>query len=95
MNMVRAIINNVIVAESEKVIQDNGVTYFPHTSLKNIFFEESETHHICPQKGVSNYYNIQCNGKIIKDAAFYYPNPNPKARPLQNFVAFIGGVKII
>ena len=40
--MVKAIINNIVIAESERVVHDNGVTYFPHTSLKNIFFEESE-----------------------------------------------------
>lgn len=93
--MVRAIINGIIVAESDKIIEDSGVTYFPHTALKNNYFEESETHKICPKKGVSNFYNINCNGTLIKDAAYYFPNPNPKARTLQNLVAFRSDVKIV
>ncbi|MFN4122365.1 MAG: DUF427 domain-containing protein [Flavobacteriales bacterium] len=93
--MAQVIVNGTVIAESDKVINDKGVIYFPHTALKNAFFEESDTHKLDPQKGVSNYYHINCNGKLIKDAAYYFPNPNPKSRPLQNFVAFTQGVKII
>jgi uncharacterized protein (DUF427 family) len=93
--MVKAIWKNKIIAESEKteIIEDNY--YFPPDSVKKEFLKESNTHYTCPWKGTANYYDVKINGDIIKDAAWYYPEPKPAAKKIKNYVAFWKGIEII
>ena len=58
------------------------------------FFKDSETHTTCPIKGVASYYNVIVDGEINKDAAWYYPNPNPGYEKISNYVAFWKGIEV-
>ncbi|WP_293016528.1 DUF427 domain-containing protein [Mongoliibacter sp.] len=90
----KAIWNNQIIAESEKTIQVEGNHYFPEETIKKEFFKASDTHTTCPWKGVASYYNIEVDGKVNKDAAWYYPNTKDAAREIKNHVAFWKGVEV-
>lgn len=90
----KAIWNNQVIAESEKTLQVEGNHYFPEETIKKEFFKPSETHTTCPWKGVASYYNIEVDGKVNKDAAWYYPNTKDAAREIKNHVAFWRGVEI-
>ncbi|TVP43541.1 MAG: DUF427 domain-containing protein [Mongoliibacter sp.] len=92
--MMKAIWNNQIIAESEKTIQVEGNHYFPEETIKKEFFKASDTHTTCPWKGVASYYNIEVDGKVNKDAAWYYPNTKDAAREIKNHVAFWKGVEV-
>lgn len=90
----KAIWNNQIIAESEKTLQVEGNHYFPEETIKKEFFKASDTHTTCPWKGVASYYNIEVDGKVNKDAAWYYPNTKDAAREIKNHVAFWRGVEV-
>ena len=86
--MIKAKWKGIVLAECDRIIKHNGKPYFPHTAIKNQFFVESEKHSVCPEKGVANYYHIEVNGHKKLNAAYYFPNPNPRVKPLQNYIGF-------
>ena len=92
--MPKASWNHKIVAETDKFETVEGNVYFPPDAIHQEFFQESTTHTICPWKGTASYYNIVVDGKINKDAAWYYPDPKPAARKIKGFVAFWRGVDV-
>ena len=58
------------------------------------YFKETETHSTCPWKGLSSYYNIEVNGALNKDAAWYYKSPSELAKGIKDHVAFWKGVEV-
>lgn len=92
--MAKAIWNGQVIAESEKTEIVEGNHYFPADSIKQEFFTGSDTRTICPWKGEASYYNIEVDGKINADAAWYYPSPKPEAANIKNYVAFWKDVEV-
>lgn len=90
----KAIWNNEIIAESDKTIVVEGNQYFPPLSIKTEYFEDSQTHTMCPWKGLASYKNIVVNGEINKDAAWYYPETKEMAKAIKGYFAFWKGVKV-
>lgn len=90
----KAIWNNEIIAESNDTIVVENNHYFPENTVKKEFLKGSDTHTTCPWKGEASYYTLTVNGKDNKDAAWYYPNPKPAARNIQNYIAFWKGVTV-
>ena len=86
--------NGVVIAETDNYeIVENNI-YFPPESIKKEYFKESDTHSVCPWKGIANYYTIVVNGKLNKDAAWYYPEAKDAAKNIEGYVAFWRGVEI-
>lgn len=92
--MPKAIWNGQVIAESEKTEIVEGNHYFPANSIKKEFFTGSDTRTNCPWKGEASYYNIEVDGKINADAAWYYPSPKPEAANIKNYVAFWKDVEV-
>lgn len=90
----KAIWNNIVIAESDETIVVENNHYFPPQSIKKEFFKESETHTTCPWKGKASYYTINVDGSENKDAAWYYPEVSELAKSIQGYVAFWKGVAI-
>jgi uncharacterized protein (DUF427 family) len=90
----KAIFNNVVIAESDNTINLEGNHYFPPSSLKKEYFKESNHQSTCPWKGLASYYSIEVEGAIENDAAWYYKNPSDAAKEIKNHVAFWKGVKV-
>lgn len=90
----KAIYNGEIIAESNDTVVIEGNHYFPPSSLKKEFFKQSSKHSTCPWKGLASYYNIEVNGKINNDAAWFYPNPSERAKGIAGYIAFWKGVEI-
>ncbi len=86
--------NDTIIAESDNTIVIENNHYFPADSLKKEFFSPSTTHTSCPWKGIASYFSVEVDGKINKDAAWFYPEPKHAAKQIQNYVAFWKGVKV-
>ncbi len=86
--------NDTIIAESDNTIVVENNHYFPADSIKKEFFSPSTTHTSCPWKGMASYFSVEVDGKINKDAAWFYPEPKHAAKQIQNFVAFWKGVKV-
>ncbi len=86
--------NDTLLAESDNTIVVENNHYFPEDSINKEFFQESNTHTICPWKGQASYYSIEVDGKVNKDAAWYYPTPSELAKGIKGHVAFWRGVEI-
>jgi uncharacterized protein (DUF427 family) len=84
--------NNEVIAESDVTVVIEGNHYFPASSLNIQYFKNSEKTSVCSWKGTANYYDIEVNNEINKDAAWYYPSPNSAAGNITGFVAFWKGV---
>ena len=90
----KAVWNGVILAESDKTIVVEGNHYFPPDAVNRELFQPSDTHTICPWKGEASYYTVAVNGKVNKDAAWFYRSPKPAAAEIKDYVAFWHGVKV-
>jgi hypothetical protein len=62
--MPKAIWNSVVLAESDKIIIVEGNHYFPPESINRQYFRPSETHTVCPWKGVASYYDLVVDGQV-------------------------------
>jgi uncharacterized protein (DUF427 family) len=91
---VKAVWNGAVLAESDKTIVVEGNHYFPPDSLKREFFTEGGMNTVCFWKGKASYYDVEVDGKVNKDAAWYYPSPSPAAKQIADYVAFWRGVKV-
>ena len=89
-----AIWNGKILAESDDTVVVEGNHYFPRDSLVSEYFVESDTHTICPWKGMASYFSIVVDGRTNEDAAWYYPSAKPAAAQIQDRVAFWRGVQV-
>lgn len=92
--MVKAIWNGAVVAESDNCEIVEGNCYFPPNTIKAEYFQPSNTHTICSWKGEASYYTLRVDGQDNKDAAWYYPDPKPKAQNIKGYIAFWRGVKV-
>jgi len=71
-----------------------GNVYFPPGAIRKEHFAPSDTHTTCGWKGIASYYDIVVDGKVNKDAAWYYPDPKPEAANIKGHIAFWRGVKV-
>ena len=90
----KAVFNNVIIAESDDTIVVEGNHYFPPQSLKKEYFTVSDHKSTCPWKGLASYYSVNVDGKTETDAAWYYNSPSEAAKEIKDHVAFWKGVKV-
>lgn len=86
--MARALYKGTLIADSEKIEEVEGNVYFPPEALKREFFQDSQLHTHCGWKGQASYYSLSVQGDNVKDVAWYYPDPLPKAKHIKNHVAF-------
>jgi uncharacterized protein (DUF427 family) len=90
----KAIWNGVLLAESNQTVVVEGNHYFPHDSIREEYFQPSNTHTICPWKGTASYYTLEVEGQRNSDAAWYYPQPKDEAKKIAGHVAFWKGVTV-
>jgi len=62
----KAIWNNVVIAESDTTEIVEGNHYFPFDSIKPEFFTKTELTTVCGWKGKANYYSVTVDGKTKK-----------------------------
>lgn len=93
--MVQAIWNDTVIAESAETVVVEGNHYFPRDDVRmNLLSDSSRTTH-CPWKGTAHYYDLEVDGACNAAAAWYYPDPKPKASAIEDRIAFWKGVKVV
>lgn len=92
--MPKAIWEGAVLAESDDCVVVEGNCYFPPQSLHKQYFQASSHTSVCPWKGVASYYNIEVNGRVNPNAAWYYPETSEAARDIKGRVAFWKGVAV-
>jgi len=90
----KAIWNGNILAESSSTVVIEGNHYFPPESINKTLFKSSTKQTTCPWKGRASYYNIEVNGEVNLDAAWYYPEVSELAKGIKGYVAFWNGVEV-
>ncbi|WP_179343572.1 DUF427 domain-containing protein [Winogradskyella ursingii] len=91
----KAIWNNVVIAESDDTVVVEGNHYFPIGSINDEFFKPSDSSSVCQWKGTASYYTIKVGDKENIDAAWYYLNPSEEAMEIENRIAFWKGVEVV
>jgi uncharacterized protein (DUF427 family) len=91
----KAIWNDVTLAESDDTIVVENNHYFPPDSVNKDYLKASDTQTTCPWKGEASYYNVVANDAVNKDAAWYYPEPKEAAKQIKDYVAFWKGVEVV
>lgn len=92
--MPRAIWNGTVIAESDRCEMVEGNHYFPPEAVRPEHLQPSDTHTVCGWKGTASYYHVVVDGKVNRDAAWYYPEPKEAAKNIRGHVAFWRGVEI-
>ncbi len=92
--IMKAIWNNRIIAESDKTKLIEGNHYFPREKVNREYLKESDKHTDCHWKGIASYYDLVVDGKTNKDAAWYYPDPSSEAAEIRDHIAFWRGVEV-
>lgn len=91
----KAIWNDVVVAESADIVVVEGNHYFPMDSLNQEFIRPSQNRSTCSWKGEASYLSLEVHGELNADAVWYYPDPMPAAAPVKGRVAFWRGVRVV
>jgi uncharacterized protein (DUF427 family) len=92
--MVKAVWNNVTIAECDIYEEVEGNIYFPPECVNKQYLKQSDTLTTCYWKGLASYYTLDVKGKINEDAAWYYPEPKEAAKNIKGYIAFWKGVEI-
>ncbi len=92
--MPKAVWEGAVLAESDDTIVVEGNHYFSPDSLRQEHFQSNDTTTSCFWKGTARYYDIHVNGKINRDAAWYYPEASAAAKEFEGRVAFWRGVRV-
>ena len=92
--MPQALWNGAVIAETDRFETVEGNVYFPPESVRREHLRESETHTTCGWKGIASYYDVVVDGKVNKDAAWYYPDTKAAADNIRGYIAFWRGVEV-
>ena len=77
--MPKAIWNETVVAESDTTKLVEGNHYFPREAINEEYFKPSDATTFCGWKGTANYYDLEVDGKVNQQAAWYYAEPKSDA----------------
>ncbi|OYW46747.1 MAG: hypothetical protein B7Z36_04155 [Novosphingobium sp. 12-63-9] len=92
--MVEARWNGAVIASSNDTVVVEGNHYFPVEAIDPALLRPSTTTSVCPWKGTAHYYTLQVGEAENRDAAWYYPDPKPKADNIRDRIAFWKGVTV-
>ena len=92
--MVKAVWNDIVIAESGDTVVVENNHYFPPASVKMQHLKKTATTSVCGWKGTANYYSLNAGGAENRDAAWYYAAPKDAAANIKGRVAFWKGVKV-
>jgi uncharacterized protein (DUF427 family) len=84
----KAVLDDIVLAESDDTVVVEGNHYFPPESLNKEHFKTSDHKTTCPWKGEAHYYDVEANGTHAENAAWYYPDPSDAASQIEDHVAF-------
>jgi uncharacterized protein (DUF427 family) len=92
--MAKAVWNGAVLAESDRVELVEGNIYFPPDAVNPAYLRKSGKQTHCGWKGIASYYDVVVDGRVNKDAAWYYPEVKPAAKQINGFIAFWRGVTV-
>ncbi|MEJ2678615.1 MAG: DUF427 domain-containing protein [Gemmatimonadota bacterium] len=90
---VRVTANGETVADTHraKILFETGLPpryYIPPQDVRRGFVVDSDTHTGCPYKGTASYYSLKVGDTVLKDVAWYYPEPLEEAERVAGYLSF-------
>jgi uncharacterized protein (DUF427 family) len=90
---VKVVFRSVVVADSrqtKRVLETSHppVYYIPPDDIRMDLLLPSRGSSFCEWKGRAQYYHLQVDGSIVREAAWYYPDPVRAFVALRDHVAF-------
>jgi uncharacterized protein (DUF427 family) len=92
--MATATWNGTLIASSPDVVELDGYTYFPLSSVTPGVLKHSATTSVCTFKGTATYYTLEVGGVLNPDAGWSYLDPSQAAGQIAGRVAFWKGTVI-
>jgi uncharacterized protein (DUF427 family) len=92
--MTTATWNDAVLAESDDIVIVEGNAYFPRDAVRDDVLRPSDSHTLCPWKGTASYFDVEVDGQVNRDAAWYYPSTKDAAKEIEGRVAFWHGVQV-
>jgi uncharacterized protein (DUF427 family) len=91
--VIRVITAGRTIAESRRSIRiletsHPPVYYIPPTDVSMDLLTDGDKKTLCEWKGFARYYNINIDGQLIANCAWYYRNPWPPYTMIQHHIAF-------
>ncbi len=90
----KAVLNGVVLAESDSTVVVEGNHYFPPASINREYFSDTDRTTVCPWKGTASYYTVTVAGQAYDNVAWYYPSPKDAAAEIVDHVAFYPQVTV-
>jgi uncharacterized protein (DUF427 family) len=92
--LVSAVWKDTTLATSDETIVVEGNHYFPPSSVDRTLLEATAHTSVCPIKGTARYFNVRVGDAVNANAAWTYPDPNPVAEAIRDYIAFWKGVVV-
>lgn len=89
----KIIFNGEIIAETNRAFRvletsHPPVYYFPPEDVRMEFLTTANGSSFCEWKGRAGYYDLQVGEKIVRNAAWFYPNPTESFKQIKDYLAF-------
>lgn len=86
----RAVLDGVVLAQSDAVVSLEGNAYFPADSVRWEHLTQSPHTTVCPWKGKASYFDAEIGDTTHRNIGWTYLTPSRKAREITGHVAFWG-----
>jgi uncharacterized protein (DUF427 family) len=93
--MPKAIWQDTLLADSDETIVLEGNHYFPPQDVKWEYLHGCGTRRESPWKGQALCFDVVIGHDINEAAAWSFPDPQPAAENIKDYVAFWKGVEIV
>jgi uncharacterized protein (DUF427 family) len=90
----RAVLEGVVLAETENAVSLEGNAYFPPDSIRWELLVANDHTTVCPWKGRAGYFDAVIDGEVHRNVGWTYRTPSDKAAGIAEHVAFWGKVKV-
>ena len=64
------------------------VYYIPPDDVRMDLMHPARHGSYCEWKGRAHYFSLACEGRVIENIAWCYPNPSERFAPIANYLAF-------
>ena len=93
---IRVVFGGVTVADTTRAIRVLETShppayYVPPEDVNREYLRPSRRQTYCEFKGQASYYDLVVGEREVRDAAWYYPEPNERFAALRDHVAFYPG----
>lgn len=93
---VRVLAGDVTVADSRRALRiletaSPPTVYVPPEDVRRELLSPAGGHSICEWKGRASYWDLEAGDRVVREAAWGYPDPVPAYAALRDHLAFYPG----